>query len=142
MLSTQLIILSYPVILFHWCSTKVSLETYPLCYDEFGVWINTMVAKTLQKLTHKISNHWPQKIPIPNWIINSESITYSNSSHCPTNNESLTNKIVSMFILLLKKTPTWNNKSTKKCLHQFYSVEKIISSFTMESVCQMQNIRI
>ena len=32
----------------------------PLCYDEFGVWINTMVAKTLQKLTHKIPNHWPQ----------------------------------------------------------------------------------
>ena len=29
-LSTQLIIPNYPVILSHWCSTTVSLETYPL----------------------------------------------------------------------------------------------------------------
>ena len=30
MLSTDLIILNYPVILCHWCSTTVALETYPL----------------------------------------------------------------------------------------------------------------
>ena len=29
MLSTQLIIPNYPVILSHWCSTTVSVETYP-----------------------------------------------------------------------------------------------------------------
>ena len=31
-LSTQSIILNYPVILSHWCSTTVSLQTYPFYY--------------------------------------------------------------------------------------------------------------
>ena len=31
-LPTQLIILNYPAILSHWCSTTVSLETYPLLF--------------------------------------------------------------------------------------------------------------
>ena len=34
MLSTQLIILNYPVILSHWCNTTVSLETFPLYSQE------------------------------------------------------------------------------------------------------------
>ena len=40
LLSTQLIIPNYLVILSHWCSTIVSLEVYPCFLMAFTAWIN------------------------------------------------------------------------------------------------------
>ena len=36
-LSTQLIISNYPVILSHWCSTTLSLETYPFILNQIDL---------------------------------------------------------------------------------------------------------
>ena len=55
MLSTQLMILNYPIILSHWHSTTVSLETYPLYY-----WtVAQLHAIDLWRVTWKWNNFFP-----------------------------------------------------------------------------------
>ena len=55
MLSTQLMILNYPIILSHWHSTTVSLETYPLYY-----WtVAQLHAIDLLRVTWKWNNFFP-----------------------------------------------------------------------------------
>ena len=55
MLSTQLMILNYPIILSHWHSTTVSLETYPLYH-----WtVAQLHAIDLLRVTWKWNNFFP-----------------------------------------------------------------------------------
>ena len=61
MLSTQLIILNYPVILSHQCSTTVSLETNPL-YST--VKLSTGIELTERKVFPEGEVHKPRTKPV------------------------------------------------------------------------------
>ena len=54
-LSTQLIKQNYPVILSQQCSTTVSLETYPLFYLSFVMWICSLMTG-IHATSHTISD--------------------------------------------------------------------------------------